>query len=278
MLIHAQKHAEHLHVRQYSNTRKHTPEHLLVACVFVHAQTHANTQQSTCMHDEGSWCLGNFAALHWSSSFAHQHQLCKLCMQIYRRTTLSSSWGVWSLRKNANVPAVPRLWRGWHCPRGNTCCSWGGHQVLSGRIPVVVVILYFASDTKERVRHPVCLSMLKHIQTHARALVCCLCACQCANKCKHTPEHLLVNCVLIHAQTNTNTRKHTRQRSSLLSLCLYMLKNTQSSCMFIKGIFRAKFGPEIARYIFGAKFGPEITPHNFCWKVCTCKCILFLCI
>ena len=45
MLIHAQRHAEHLHVRQYSNTRKHTHEHLLVACVFIHAKTHANTRK-----------------------------------------------------------------------------------------------------------------------------------------------------------------------------------------------------------------------------------------
>jgi hypothetical protein len=117
---------EHLHVRQCSNTRKHTPEHLLVACVFVHAETHANTRkhtrqrssllplclsmlkttQSTCMfvnirthantrqstcllpvclsmlkHTQTraralacTWCLGNFAVLHWSSSCAHQHQ------------------------------------------------------------------------------------------------------------------------------------------------------------------------------------------------------------
>ena len=98
---------------------------------------------------------------------------------------------------------------------------------------MVVFILYFASETKERVRHPVCLSMLKHTQTHARALACCLRVHPCSNTCKHTLEHLHVAGVLVHAQKNANTHKHTRQRSSLLPLCLSMLKNTQSTCMFV---------------------------------------------
>jgi hypothetical protein len=51
---HARALASCLCVYPCSNTRKHTPEHLLVACVFVHAQTHANTQQSTCMYAEGA--------------------------------------------------------------------------------------------------------------------------------------------------------------------------------------------------------------------------------
>ncbi len=42
--------------------------------IMITAQTHANTLQSTCMYNEGAWCLGNHAALHWSSRCAHQHQ------------------------------------------------------------------------------------------------------------------------------------------------------------------------------------------------------------
>jgi hypothetical protein len=38
-------------------------------------------------------------------------------------------------------------------------------------------------------RTPVCLPMLKHTQTHARALACCLRVHPCANKRKHTQTH-----------------------------------------------------------------------------------------
>ncbi len=134
MLKNSQTHTpEHLRVSQYSNTRKHMPEHLLVACVFVHAQKHAITRQSTCLFVHAqkhaithqSTCLLPVCLSMLKHTQTHNRALActtrvhgaletvqlytgaatlplninlrmmhAQSMQMHRRTTPSSSWGV----------------------------------------------------------------------------------------------------------------------------------------------------------------------------------------
>jgi hypothetical protein len=82
------------------------------------------------------------------------------------------------------------------------------HANIHAREVACCLYAYPCSTTR---RALACSSIFQHTQTHARALACCVCACPCANKREHT--------------------QHTRQRSSLLPLCLSMLKTTQN--MFV---------------------------------------------
>ncbi len=165
MLIHAQNHAEHLHVRQYSNTRKHTPEHLLVACVFIHAQTHANTQQSICMYAEGAWCLGNSAALHWRTSFAHQHQPANDARAVYANAGKKLSEFVMGCVKTAW--GRMRMFQLYHCQAD---IGWG-----QGTMDRQYGTCLWWECVWERIKEPSCncplliyfCSMIKHTFIHA---------------------------------------------------------------------------------------------------------------
>jgi hypothetical protein len=56
----------------------------------------------------------------------------------------------------------------------------------------VACCLYAYPCSKPR-RALACSSIFKHTQTHAKALACCLCVCPCSNTRKHAPEHLHVH-------------------------------------------------------------------------------------